>query len=419
MSEVTILDDRRVAMQNLIDLIMVSRTDQPDVYRRIVRHEPYLRGWFMSHLSWRLLSGPGVYRLERLPSHGLPGRGLPQLGTPMDYACLCWSLWFAETRFAATRHWFVISELAGEIGRAAEGRFRLEERADREALVRALELLDQLGILTHRDGDAGLWASSPESGDETPEVLYEFTDCAPRLIANFDIAGLDRLDNLEPGRLTLPATGEHAPSLVRAMRCLVLGPVLWQRDDPEAFKALSGDVERIQDELMRSLGWELELGDGFARIWRTTTAWRAGSVLIDLVPDPDDTGKRRMKYINHPILLLLGSVRSEIGAGRLTVDEHGAVDITGGRLRDLLLRLYRDHRRNWGVELGEQTGFEQLHTVVMDRMRQTGLLRGPDGLDRACLLPTAALATGEYERTEPRPTAKRTKPAAEQLSILG
>ncbi len=396
MANGTALEERRMALHDLLDRILISRADQPDAYRRIYLHEAYLRGWLLERPQWRLLTGPGFYRLERLPGQALPGRGLPRLRTPMDYACLCWALWFAETRSAGTQDWFILSELAAEITRVAGGRFSLGEHPHREGLVRALQLLVELGVLNHRDGDADRWASGQDMAGEPADVIYEFADSAPRLLANFDLAGLDRLTAAESGQRTLPPTGESAPPLARAWRALLLGPMLWCGDDPEAFAALQAAGERLAADLEQALGWELEAGSDFARIWRTTTARQAGGVLLDLIPDPGEAGvERHIKYLYHPILLLAAAVRSLVQAGRLQPDADGAVPVTGGALRDLLFDLYHRYRRNWGAELGE-VGFDELWDRVLQQMRLMGYLRGPDPLDRCFLLPPAAQVVGAY-----------------------
>jgi len=404
--------ERRMALHDLIDRILITRAEEPEAYRRIYLHEKWLRNWLMDRLQWRIIAGPGFYRLERLPSHALPGRGLPRFREPMDYACLCWVLWYAETHGASAQNWFVISELAAAVARASGGLFRLGERAHREALARALQLLVDLGVVVHRDGDVDRWVGGAAADGEPPEVLYEFAETAPRLLAHFDPAGLEALAGRPEASRTLPPTGEAAPPLVRAWRALVLGPHFWRADDPEGFEALVAARDQVAGDLERDLGWELELADEYARIWRTTTARGAAGVLLDLVPEPgEETPDRHVRYIYHPILLLMDRIRAEVAAGRLAVDPDGAVAITGGQIRDLLSELFDRYRRNWGAELGSQVSLPELQRRVMQQMRVMGYLRGPDPLDRCWILPPAAQVVGAYRPAAPGPDEPGGAPA--------
>lgn len=386
-----------MALQDLLTHILVSQADGPEAYRRVRLNEAYLRSWLSDRPGWRLLSGRGIYRLQRLPSRVVLERGLPGLRTPMDYACLCWVLWFAENRSSSSRDWFVISELAGEVTRVADGSFDLGERTHREALVRALQLLEDLMVLRNRDGDANLWAVGMSADRERTEVLYDFAEDAPRLLANFNRHGLDRLSAAVTGDRLLPPTGEEAQPLVRAWRAILLGPGLWRSDDPEAFVELRVQAARVQEELEAALGWGLEIGRDYARIWRETTARSGMGTLLDLAPEPGEEGQERhLRFIFQPIVLLMTSVRADIQAGRLAAAEDGTVETSGSYLRGLLLDLHRLFRRNWGVELGERTKAAELSAVVFSKMREIGYLRGPDELDRIWILPAAAFVAAEY-----------------------
>lgn len=410
-------EERRGALVDLLDRPAVDAGTQPEAYRRIMRHEPYLRGWMWERPRWRLLAGESVCRLERLPSQALPDRGLPRLRLPHDYACLCWALWFAETRAADPRRWFVLSELAAEVARASEGGFLLGEREQREALVRALQLLVDLGALVCRDGQAERWAAGQAELDQPAEVLYEFAEDAPRLLASFDPSGLDA-PPAAPEAPLLGPTGQEAPPAARAWRALLLGPLLWRRDDPEGFAALCAAAEGFRRDLEVALGWDLELAADYARVWRAAVGHGVAGVLLDLVPEPGDPGvERHVRYIFHPVLLLCGLVRAAVAEGRLAAGPDGTVAVAAGWLEEALLGLWRAHRRSWGSELGDQIGFPELARRVQRQLRQMGFLRGPDPLGRCWLLPVAGVLQGEYAEA-PEAEAPAGPPGARPRSLL-
>ncbi|KKM11097.1 hypothetical protein SY88_10205 [Clostridiales bacterium PH28_bin88] len=389
-------EQRQMALHDLLDRYLISREDEPEAYRRITLHEGYLKGWFAERPQWRILNGRGIYRLERMPSLVVPERGLPRLRSPLAYACLCWVLWFAETMTSTARDWFVISELAERVATAAKGRFTLAERSHREALVQALQLLVDLGGLLLRDGDADRWVAGQGSIGEEPEVMYEFAENAPRLLANFTYESLAVLAAGDPGAKTAMPTGETAPPLARAWRAVLLGPVFWRGDDPEAFALLEERQEQVQRDLEAALGWQLQLNPEYARIWRMTTARHAGSVLLNLYPDPGmPMEDQHTRYLYHPILLLLDRCRERVAAGRWRPDEAGAVPVPFGELHDLMADLRGEYRRYWGSELGA-VSLTDLVRAVLTEMRRMALLRGPDQLQRCYLLPAGAGIRGRY-----------------------
>jgi uncharacterized protein (TIGR02678 family) len=397
MAEGAVREERRMALHDLLDRPVVSRAAHPEAYRRVYLHETHLRSWLWDRPRWRLLAGQGTYRLERLPSQVQPERGLPRLRAPLDYACLCWALWFAETRAAQPQRWFVLSDLAAEVARVAAGSFALGERTHRESLARALQLLVDLGVLVHRDGEAERWVAGQGEVGAAAEVLYEFAEDAPRLLAAFDPTWLDALGEGPDDGPALPRTGEAAAPEARAWRALLLGPGLWRRDDPEAHAALLAAADRFHRDLDEALGWQLEAGEEYARIWRTTTARLASGALLDLLPEPGEApADRHVKYVFHPILLLVSALRAAAAEGRVTPEADGTLALSAGSLRDLLLDLYRSHRRDWGAELGEQAAFEEVVARVLRQMRQMGYLRGPDGIGRCWLTPVAGRLAGAY-----------------------
>lgn len=395
-------EERRRALFDLLDRPVVDRAAEPDAYRRVYLHEEYLRSWFQARPGWRLLGGEGSYRLERVPAQALAERGLPRLRAPLDYACLCWVLWFAEVRAADPRRWFVLSELAAEVARAGGASFRLAERAHREALVRSLQLLVDLGALIFRDGQAERWVGGEAELGGPVEVLYEFAEDAPRLLAAFDPAGLDAWAAPAAEGPALPRSGEAVPPAARAWRALLLGPALWVGDDPEALAAVAAAEAEFRGDL-DPLGCVLERTAEHARLWRTGAArGQAGAVLLDLLPESAEAGAdRHVRYVFHPVLLLLAAVRAEMGAGRLAPGADGTVPVGDGTLHDLFLDLCRRHRRNWGAELGEQVRVEEIWGRLLRQMRQMGLLRGPDALGRCWLLPAAARLAGTYADAPP------------------
>lgn len=398
MSQPSTLEARRMALHDLIDRILIHRSEEPEAYRRIWQQKEWLSAWFEERPGWRLVSGRDLFRLERLPAQIPPERGLPRLKSPLAYAAVCWILWFAEELALSARSWFLASELANRIQEVSEGRFRLVERSHREALLQALALLEELQVLHHKDGERERWVAAQPTGREAPELLFTFTESAPRLLAHFP---LELLAGNEPdpshGR-TLPPVADGRGELVRAWRSLLLGPILWRGDDPAAFEALLAAEEAVAADLYEHLGWTLQVHPEWAAIGRETTARGAGANLVELFPDAAAEGERHTRFLLHPILLLLHEIQGEVERGLLQPDADGALPFSLAKLRLLLANLKDHHAERWGSLVGHM-GLGELTEAVMQELRRLGFLRGPDGLGDCWLLPPAALLGGEYRNT--------------------
>jgi uncharacterized protein (TIGR02678 family) len=395
MSQPSVTEARRMALHDLLDRILVHRLDEPEAYRRIWQHREWLAAWFEERPGWRLVSGRDLFRLERLPSRIPPERGLPRLRSPLAYAAVCWILWFAEELALSARSWFLASELANRIQEVSEGRFRLAERSHREALLQALALLEDLQVLQHKDGERERWLSGPSMGREVPELLFSFTEAAPRLVAHFPFELLAGTDQDPTSGRQLPLVADGCEPLGRAWRSLLLGPILWRGDDPEAFEALLAAEEVVATDLYESLGWTLQVHPEWAGIGRETTARGMGSNLIELFPELAPEGERHTRFLLHPLLLLLHEIQGEVEQGLLQPEADGALPLPLAKLRLLLASLKDQHGERWGSLVG-QMGLGELTEAVLQELRRLGFLRGPDKLGDCWLLPPAALIGGEY-----------------------
>ncbi|GBF33632.1 hypothetical protein DCCM_2738 [Desulfocucumis palustris] len=393
-------EERRMALHDLLDRVLVTRGSSSDAYRRIFLHYHWLKEWFRERPGWRLAQWEDSYRLERVPARAVPGRGMEGLKEPLDYACLCWVLWFASMRSSNAQDWFALSELAREVQEISEGRFTMENRPHRESFVRALRLLQRLGVLTAYSGDEDHWVRAENRTDPDAEVLYDLASHSPRLLVMVGEEAMKAISQSDAGQPVLPLVADELPPLQRAWRTLLIGPVLWRGDDPEAFTALTESPQEVADDLHNSLGWQIEMGLDFARVWRTTTARGAAGLLLEvgagLNAAQEDDVAPHIRYYFHPVLLLIGKIRDELAAGRLSAGPEGDVRLPEGDLRDYLVGLAEAHRGQWGQEM-QKMNMGQLVDLIYRQMRRIGYLRGPDSKGYCYLLPGAASAVGYYQ----------------------
>lgn len=395
MSNLTPHEERQMALLDLLDRPLVRR-EETDAYLRIHRHEVYLRAWFDAHPQWALLISTDLYRLQRTPSQLLPERSLPRLTSPMAYAALCWTLLYREEQLGRGITWFVLGDLAERVHELAEGAFRIAERPHRLALVQAIRLLHDYGVIQLKDGDADEWAQQRTVGGTESNALYDWVESAPRLIANFTWSALSAAESSVEAAPVLARSGEGAEPQVRAWRALLLGPLFWRGDDPVAFDLLEAEAPRFAQELESALGITLELQRDWAALWRQRAARGEAGRLIDLYPPAgSELESWTTRYLNHPLLLLCGALRAEVAAGRLLPDQYGAIDLSWGALLELLRPMRREYRGAWGSEL-RVLDLEGLADRLLSEGRRIGFFRGPGPDGRIWALPSAAAVSGFY-----------------------
>src|SRR6266487_5664110 len=116
---------------------------QGDLFRLVQHHYHRLQSWHDQHTGWRIQRSSTVIRLVRHVSATTPGYLYERLRDPRDFACLTWTLWYAENRQLSGRgndQQFLLSQLAEQIqeqsasGPASERKFDFRKPADRYSI---------------------------------------------------------------------------------------------------------------------------------------------------------------------------------------------------------------------------------------------------------------------------------------------
>jgi len=384
---------------------------QVELFRLVNRNYRALQTWHDQFTGWRIQRTTTVIRLIRTLSAATPGYLYERLKEPHDFACLTWILWFAEQRQLTGRgndQQFLLSQLAQQIqeqsttGEVATFDFR--RPADRYSIQRALQTLEDLGGLQLVDGQTREWVEQAQDAD----VLYEFTDVIRSLVAALDPQKVTLLserlkESTTQLRPTLLADAVSTPSLTRAWRALLLGPALFRFDDPAAFADVVDHAEGIAHELLENFGWQLDISRDYACIVRAS-GMTTGPV-TSLTPFGTN---------DQIALLLCKAIREQVIAGTWPApDSYGCLHVTTEDMTALLYMVRDRYSDNWGTEARNKSSRSLLNDVYR-KMRQAGLLRGPDEYGNVLVLPTAARYNASYDKAEledvptARPRAKST-----------
>ncbi len=413
----------------------VILSKQVDLFRLVNRHYYTLQNWHDQNTGWRIQRGATVIRLVRQLSATTPGYVYDRLKEPRDFACLTWILSFAENRQLTGRgneQQFLLSQLAEQIGEGSvyraersgadiamgegyqeqspsvvdeETAFDFRRPTDRYSIQRALQYLEDMGGVQLVDGQTKEWVEQSADAD----VLYEFTDVIRSLVSAFNPQLLamvaTHLNNegktLQP-TLLQSIVGDNFPvmalkPLVRAWRTLLLGPVLLRYDDPEAFAELVAHADEVANELLETFGWLLDVKRDYACIVRAS-GMSSGPV-TSLTP---------FGTSDQMAVLMCTAIREQVTTGAWPLpDKYGCVHVTSEDMNALFYTLRERYGENWGNE-ARGKGSRSLLNDVYKKMRQVGLLRGPDSAGNMLILPTAARYSASYEKAgqEQKPVGK-------------
>ncbi len=381
---------------------------QLELFRLVNRHYRTLQAWHDQYTGWRIQRGSTVIRLVRHLSTATPGYLYERLKDPKDFACLTWVLWFAENRQLTGRgndQQFLLSQLAEQIqeqstqGSDSEKQFDFRKQADRYSIQRALQYLEDLGGIQLVDGQTREWVEQTPDAD----VLYEFTDVIhslvtalnPETLATVSAQLNDTTTNLEP--ILLPGAAHITPDLVRAWRAILIGPALLRYDDPAAFAALKEHADEVANELLETFGWLLDIHRDYACIVRASGTATGPVTSLSMVGASDQIA-----------MLLCGAMRKKVETGAWpSPDRYGCLHVTTGDFEELFYSVRERYGENWGTEARGKSSRSLLNDVYK-KMRQVGLLRGPDEAGNVLVMPTAARYAVSYDDPgEEKPAARK------------
>ena len=200
----------------------------------------------------------------------------------------------------------------------------------------------------------------------------------------------DMIGNLFPVASTKP--------LIRAWRTLLLGPALFRYDDAEAFAQLVAHADEVANELLDTFGWLLDVKRDYACIVRAS-GMSTGPV----------TSFTPFGTSDQMALLMCTAIREQVTGGAWPKpDSYGCLHVTTEDMNALFYTLRERYGENWGNEARSKSSRTLLNDIYR-KMRQVGLLRGPDGAGNVLILPTAARYSVTYEKAgqESKATSKQ------------
>ncbi len=354
-----------------------------ELFNIVSYHYQRLRQWHSEHTGWHLEYRGGMFKLLRQSDILLSNYGKNKLQEARDFACLVWVLSYAASRQLTGyggEQQFLLSHLIQYIieqsyGADSDERIDFERKSDRYSMMRALKYLRDIGGLQLIEGQEQEWI------EHRAEVLYEFTNVASLFITSLDLHAVVIVARHRREKTPLEPTllSRSSSHLVRAWRILLTEPAFFHYDDPEGFTELSEHAEAVARAVAETFGWLLEINRNYACIVYSSGTSTNAPPLLHLGSATDQI-----------IALLCRALREEVAEQLLLPDTYGCVRLTLSDIEYLFVTNIRPrYGQYWGKE-AQDTSAAALLRDVLKKMRQVGLLRGPDGTGDMLVLPLAA-----------------------------
>lgn len=340
MSERKEFDDMaREALITLLENFWILREQDTETYQMIRDRENTLKDYVRDKLGYNLIVHRHFAKLEKIPAVPEAWMGIESFQSPRDYALLCCALAYLEGITGYEQ--FLLSDLCSEVQALYPGELGLDWRnyEHRKSLVRVLQLLVNLGVLSVVDGDTSLFNQS-----EGTEVLYEVSVVARYFMRSYpkDLFHFQTKEEILAAELF---EGEEesmgARRRNRVYRQLLLSPSVHREEAEEGdFLYLRNFRTRLAEDLEKHTGLQLEL-------YRNTAMLCAPESRSILTLFPDQKG------ISDIILQFAAYTRTQLAETKWTVDALGCIQLTPLEFEQAVKFCKEAYEKGWSKQYRE------------------------------------------------------------------
>ncbi|MDR3542928.1 MAG: TIGR02678 family protein [Desulfosporosinus sp.] len=373
-----------VAREGLIALLenfWILREQDPETYQLIRDRENALKDYVLDKLGYHLIMHRHFAKLEKIPAVPEAWMGIELFQQPRDYALLCCVLAYLEGITGYEQ--FLLSDLCAEVQALFPGELALDWRnyEHRKSLVRVLQLMIELRILTVVDGETTTFGQN-----ETSEVLYEVSVVARYFMRSYP-KDLFQFQSKEDILAAEVFEGEDellgARRRYRIYRQLLLSPSMYRSSAEDAdFLYLRNYRARLQDDLEKHTGLQLEL-------YRNTALMIAPEPKSALTLFPNQKGIS-------DLALQFGSVlRKQITEGLRTADFLGRIAITSLEFEQLVKLCKERFGFGWSKQFREGL-IRNTAEELLDYLLDWRFAQRSDEENVILLQPTLGRLAGDY-----------------------
>jgi uncharacterized protein (TIGR02678 family) len=343
--------ERREALRALLARPLLLADREPELFAAVVRHRAELVRWFAENAGWTLIVDAGGRHARLLKRAARPDATRPARapGRARDfdrrrYVLLALALAALDdepVQVTLARLAEKVRELSLEDDALAP--FDPDQSAERHAFVDVVRLLEDLGVLAFRDGDADRYARSPGEAD----ALY---DVRERLLSRLLAAPRPPALASGPAHMAeeeraATEEGERTAARHAVFRRLLDDPVVYKDElDPRGRDWLAAGSGFLYERLARDAGLAVERrAEGLAAVDP------AGTLTDTAFPEGGST-------VKHAALLLCEWLADRARAGRAAAPAAPAPAILWAEVIARVRALQAEHASRWSKEYEPDEG---------------------------------------------------------------
>lgn len=382
MSERKEFDDMaREALITLLENFWILREQDPETYQMIRDRENTLKDYVRDKLGYHLIVHRHFAKLEKIPAVPEAWMGIENFQSPRDYALLCCVLAYLEGITGYEQ--FLLSDLCSEVQALYPGELGLDWRnyEHRKSLVRVLQLLVSLGVLSVVDGDTSLFNQS-----EGTEVLYEVSVVARYFMRSYpkDLFHFQTKEEILAAELfegEEESTGARRRN--RVYRQLLLSPSVHREEAEEGdFLYLRNFRTRLAEDLEKHTGLQLEL-------YRNTAMLCAPEARSILTLFPDQKG------ISDIILQFAVYTRTQLTEEKWTADALGCIQLTPLEFEQAVKFCKETYEKGWSKQYREALA-KQIAKELLENLLDWKFAKVEKEHHLIRLLPALGRLAGDY-----------------------
>lgn len=371
------------ALTTLLENFWILREQDPETYQLIRDRENALKDYVLDKLGYHLIVHRHFAKLEKIPAIPDAWMGVESFQSSRDYAILCCALAYLEGITGYEQ--FLLSDLCSEVQALYPGELGIDWRnyEHRKSLVRVLQVMVSLGMLTVVDGDTSSFNQS-----EGNEVLYEasvvaryFMRSYPKDLFHFQTKEeILAAESFEGGDESSGARRRN-----RVYRQLLLSPSMHREEAEEGdFLYLRNYRARLGEDLEKHTGLQLE-------VYRNTAMLCAPEARSILTLFPDQKG------ISDIVLQFATFARTQLVDQKWASDSLGRVNLTHLEFERAVKFCKESYKEGWSKQYREglirQIAKELLDCLVDWKFAKVGV----EG-HAISLLPALGRLAGDYPK---------------------
>ncbi len=328
------MSDARVLTENY----WIDRSKDKELYAAAKKNMPLYKRFFNELLGWRIIENEKIIKAEKIPAYAESSMGITEFTDIRDYCILCSLLIFMDDKEDYEQ--FLLSELVDFV----EAQMREYMDVDwtmftqRKSLIRALQFIENMGMLKAYEGSSSDISSSMEH-----EVLYENTGLSRYFATNFgySISDYESYRDFENLNSDSGMSDRGHYRINRVYRMLTSSPAMyWKDSDDQDSIYVKNQRQWVHKNLSERLGGNLHIHKNAA---------------FFVMEEGDCFGERYPgdSVLSEIVLLICGIIIDMVHEGILEKRNDDCIVMSNGNFMKMIVECKKEYEIAWSKEYRE------------------------------------------------------------------